>query len=45
VQVFLRNSVFDPLEEKRKALLMEKMIVIQKVWRGFVKRRGKHFTE
>ena len=41
LQVFLRNSVFDPLEEKRKALLTEKMIVIQRVWRGYVKRKGK----
>lgn len=38
-KIFLRNSVFDPLEEKRKGLLREKMIVIQKVWRGFVVRR------
>ena len=42
-QVFLRNSVFDPLEERRKALLTEKMLVIQKVWRGYVKRKGKKF--
>ena len=40
MQVFLRNSVFDPLEEKRKALLTEKMIVIQRIWRGYVKRKG-----
>lgn len=40
IQVFLRNTVFDPLEEKRKALLTEKMIVIQKVWRGYNKRKG-----
>lgn len=40
LQVFLRNSVFDPLEEKRKALLTEKMIVIQRIWRGYVKRKG-----
>ena len=39
-QVFLRISVFDPLEEKRKALLMEKMVVIQRVWRGWVARRA-----
>jgi myosin-7 len=38
-KIFLRISVFDPLEERRKALITEKMIVIQKVWRGFVARR------
>lgn len=38
-KIFLRISVFDPLEEKRKALITEKMIIIQKVWRGFVARR------
>lgn len=38
-KIFLRSSVFDPLEDKRKALLREKMVVIQKVWRGFVARR------
>ena len=38
-KVFLRISVFDPLEEKRKLLLTEKMIVIQKVWRGYIARK------
>lgn len=38
-KIFLRISVFDPLEEKRKSLIRDKMIVIQKVWRGFVVRR------
>ena len=38
-KVFLRISVFDPLEEKRKLLLTEKMIVIQKVWRGYMARK------
>lgn len=38
-KIFLRISVFDPLEDRRKALLREKMVVIQKVWRGFVARR------
>ena len=38
-KIFLRISVFDPLEDRRKALIAEKMILIQKVWRGFVKRR------
>lgn len=39
-KVFLRLSVFDPLEEKRKLLITEKMILIQKVWRGWVARRA-----
>ncbi len=34
-QVFLRMSVFDPLESKRKLLLSEKMVIIQTVWRGY----------
>ena len=38
-QVFLRISVFDPLEDKRKLLLTEKMVVIQKVWRGYFARK------
>ncbi len=39
-QVFLRNSVFDPLEERRKELLSVKMILLQKVWRGWVARKA-----
>lgn len=38
-KVFLRISVFDPLEDKRKKLLTEKMVVIQKVWRGYSARK------
>lgn len=38
-KIFLRISVFDPLEERRKKLITEKMIIIQKVWKGFVARR------
>ena len=38
-KIFLRMSVFDPLESKRKALITEKLIIIQKVWKGFVARR------
>lgn len=34
-QVFLRVSVFDPLETKRKKLISDKLIIIQKVWRGY----------
>ena len=39
-QVFLRNSVFEPLEEKLRILLQVKVILLQKVWRGFKARRG-----
>lgn len=38
-KVFLKNSVFDPLEERRRKLLTEKMIIIQKVWRGYHARK------
>ena len=34
-KVFLRHTVFEPLEEKRKILLSAKMIIIQRVWRGY----------
>ena len=34
-KVFLRHTVFEPLEERRRELLTEKMIIIQKVWRGY----------
>lgn len=34
-KVFLRHTVFEPLEEKRKLLLSQKMVIIQKVWRGY----------
>jgi myosin-7 len=38
-KVFLRHTVFEPLEERRRVLLTAKMIVIQKVWRGYRIRR------
>ena len=38
-KIFLRISVFDPLEDKRKALITDKIILIQKKWKGFVVRR------
>ena len=38
-KVFLRISVFDPLEDKRKVLLTEKMVTIQKIWRGYIARK------
>ncbi len=45
-QVFLRTSVFDPLESKRKKLLGEKMVIIQRVWRGYhAKKRYRRLRE
>ena len=38
-KIFLRNTVFDPLETKRKQLLSEKIVVIQRVWRGYHARK------
>eukprot|EP00036_Acanthoecidae_sp_10tr_P012400 CAMPEP_0206295594 /NCGR_PEP_ID=MMETSP0106_2-20121207/5245_1 /ASSEMBLY_ACC=CAM_ASM_000206 /TAXON_ID=81532 /ORGANISM="Acanthoeca-like sp., Strain 10tr" /LENGTH=2074 /DNA_ID=CAMNT_0053726249 /DNA_START=150 /DNA_END=6370 /DNA_ORIENTATION=- len=34
-KVFLRNSVFEPLEEKLIELLQRKVVLIQKTWRGY----------
>jgi myosin-7 len=39
-KVFLRNTVFDPLEEKRKELLSRKVLLIQRIWRGYVCRKA-----
>jgi len=36
----MKNSVFEPLEERRYEFLRHKAIMIQKIWKGFVKRRG-----
>lgn len=38
-KIFLRNTVFDPLETKRKQLLAEQIVVIQRVWRGYHARK------
>ncbi len=38
-KIFLRISVFDPLEDKRKALITDKIILIQKKWKGYVARK------
>ena len=38
-KVFLRHTVFEPLEEKRRALLGVKIVIIQKVWRGYRQRK------
>ena len=42
-QVFMRNSVFEPLEEKRFIFLRKNAIILQTYWRGFVIRRSKYF--
>ena len=40
LQVFLRNSVFEPLEECLKRLMFTRVVLIQRVWRGFRQRRA-----
>lgn len=34
-KVFMRNSVFEPLEERRHSLMRKKAILIQRIWRGY----------
>lgn len=38
-KIFLRNSVFEPLEEKLKELLYDKVVIIQKWWRMYRARK------
>lgn len=38
-KIFLRNSVFEPLEEKIRILLFEKVQLIQSTWRGYIARK------
>ena len=40
-QVFMRNSVFEPLEVRRFEFLTLNALFIQKIWRGFHCRKGK----
>ncbi|XP_077271011.1 unconventional myosin 81F isoform X1 [Temnothorax americanus] len=38
-KVFLRSYVHEPLEDSRNQIITRNAIVIQKIWRGYVKRR------
>ncbi|XP_070180656.1 myosin-I heavy chain-like [Littorina saxatilis] len=38
-KVFMRNRVFEPLEERRQNLLNKNAVTIQRIWRGFFLRR------
>lgn len=42
-KVFLRNKAHEPLEDKRKVMLNVKALVIQRTWKGYFARKGKHF--
>jgi len=39
-KVFLRSYVHEPLEDSRNQIITRNAIVIQKIWRGYIKRRG-----
>ena len=36
VQVFLRNTIFEPLEEQMRRLLLKTAVAIQRIWKGCV---------
>lgn len=38
-KVFLRHTIFEPLEVQRRKYLSKKAVIIQKVWRGSYQRR------
>ena len=40
-KIFLRRFVHEPLEDSRNNIIMSNAIIIQKIWRGFIVRRGK----
>lgn len=40
-KVFLRNCVYEPLEDSRKNLLYRNAVMIQKSWKGSVARKGR----
>lgn len=39
-KVFLRSYVHEPLEDSRNQMVTSNAIIIQKIWRGYVVRRG-----
>lgn len=39
-KVFLRSYVHEPLEDSRNQVITRNSIMIQKIWRGYVKRQG-----
>lgn len=38
-KIFLRNTVFEPLNDKLRILLEDKVILIQKTWKGLIARK------
>ncbi|CAL1270295.1 unnamed protein product [Larinioides sclopetarius] len=38
-KVFLRGSIYEPLEDQRKVLMVQMAIIAQKIWRGYVCRK------
>jgi myosin heavy subunit len=42
--VFLRNYVHEPLEDSRNQMVTSNAIMIQKIWRGYIKQRGTFFA-
>ena len=39
-KIFLRHCVHEPLEDKRTALVHRSAVQIQKIYRGYVRRKG-----
>ena len=39
-KIFLRHCVREPLEDKRTALVYKSAVRIQKIYRGYVRRKG-----
>lgn len=37
--MFLRNSIFEPLEDSLRKILNVRIVVIQKIWRGYIQRK------
>lgn len=38
-KVFLRNTIFEPLEEQMRKMLLKTAVSIQRVWKGYIARR------